>query len=340
MRVTISGLGSEFIARMAILASLIVLVAVSVPAQIEAIPKLQKTIDLPGVQGRIDHMAFDAKTGRLFVAALGNNTVEIVDVNQGKRLHSISGLHEPQGILYLRDVNRLYVANAADGIVLVFDGTTYGLIKSISLGSDADNVRFDSEHREIYVGYGSGALGILREDGSVVGDIKLDAHPESFQLETVSHRIFVNLPGSKKVAVVDRNTKAVAATWSTGAALANFPMALDEQGHRLFIVCRQPATLLVLNTDTGAVIAKLPTVGDCDDVFYDRASKRVYASGGGGSVSVFEEKGPAQFRELGRISTRKGARTSFFSSESQCLYVAARQQGSEAAAIYVFTTKP
>jgi DNA-binding beta-propeller fold protein YncE len=87
------------------------------------------------------------------VAALGNNTVEIVDVNQGKRLHSIASLHEPQGILYLPDVNRLYVAIAADGTVQVFDGTTYGPINSISLGSDADNVRFDGEHREIYVGY-------------------------------------------------------------------------------------------------------------------------------------------------------------------------------------------
>jgi DNA-binding beta-propeller fold protein YncE len=189
------------------------------------------------VQGRIDHMAFDARTDRLFVAALGDNTVQIVDVKQGKRLHSISGLHEPQGILYLPDVNRLYVANSADGTVQVFDGTTYGLIESVSLGSDADNVRFDPEHREIYIGHGSGALGVLREDGSAVGDIKLDAHPESFQLETLGHRIFVNLPGSKNVAVVDRDTKAVVTTWSTGTALANFPMVLDEQGHRLLIVC-------------------------------------------------------------------------------------------------------
>jgi hypothetical protein len=174
----------------------------------------------------------------------------------------------------------------------------------------------------------------------MVCEIKLEAHPEPFQLETMGHRIFVNLPDSKRVAVVDRHTKALVATWSTDAALANFPMALDEQGHRLFIVCRQPATLLVLSTDTGAVIASLPAVGDGDDLFYDRTSRRVYASGGAGMVLVFEEQGPAQFRELGSISTRKGARTSLLSLESHSLYVAARQQGSEAAAIYGFTTKP
>lgn len=302
--------------------------------------RLQSTIALPGVQGRIDHMTFDPQTGRLFVAALGNNTVEIVDVKQGKRVHTISGLHEPQGVLYLPDDDRLYIANGDDGTVQVFDGTTYRLLKTISLGSDADNVRFNPERKEIYVGYGSGSLAILAEDGTKVAEIRLDAHPESFQLERNSPKIFVNLPDSRKIAVVDRHTRVVIANWSTGGALANFPMALDEQNHRLFIVCRKPAELLVFNSDTGAVIAKLPAVADCDDVFYDPAAKRLYASGGEGSVSVFERQGADQYRELGKINTRKGARTSFFSSGSHSLYVAARQQGTEPAAIYVFRVEP
>ncbi len=306
----------------------------------EPLLRLQSTIALPGVRGRIDHMAFDRDTGRLFVAALGNNTIEIVDVKQGKRLHTISGLREPQGVLYVSDVNRLYVANSADGTVQVFDGTSYRLLKTVSLGDDADNVRFDPERKEIYVGYGSGALAILREDGSKVGEAKLDAHPESFQLERNGPRIFVNLPDSRKIAVVDRQTGVVIANWSTGAALANFPMALDEQDHRLFIVCRKPAELLVFNSDTGAVIAKVPAVADCDDAFYYAAAKRVYASGGGGSVSVFEQQSGDQYRELGKVATRKGARTSFFSSEFHSLYVAARQQGAEAAAIYVYSAEP
>jgi DNA-binding beta-propeller fold protein YncE len=302
--------------------------------------RLESTVTLPGVQGRIDHMSFDAESGRLFVAALGNNTVEVIDTRQGKRLHSVSGLHEPQGVLCLPDVNRLYVANGDDGTVQMFDASSYRLIKSISLGSDADNVRFDPERKEIYVGYGTGALAILREDGTKVADIRLDAHPESFQLEKNGSRIFVNLPNSRKIAVVDRKTRTVIASWSTGQALANFPMALDEQEHRLFVVCRKPAELLVLSTDTGAVIAELPAVGDCDDVFYDAASKRLYASGGEGNVSVVEQQSPDQYSELGKVSTRKGARTSFFSSASHALYVAARQQGSQPAAIYVYGIQP
>jgi DNA-binding beta-propeller fold protein YncE len=150
----------------------------------------------------------------------------------------------------------------------------------------------------------------------------------------------VNLPNSRKIAVVDRKTRTVIASWSTGQALANFPMALDEQEHRLFVVCRKPAELLVLSTDTGAVIAELPAVGDCDDVFYDTASKRLYTSGGEGNVSVVEQQSPNQYSELGKVSTRKGARTSFFSSASHALYVAARQQGSQPAAIYVYGIQP
>ncbi len=178
--------------------------------------RLEKTISLPGVQGRIDHMSFDAEAGRLFVAALGNNTVEVVDIKQGKRIHSISGLHEPQGVLCLPNINRLYVANGDDGTVQMFDASSYQLLKTISLGSDADNVRFDPERKEIYVGYGAGALAVLREDGTKVGDIKLEAHPESFQMEKNGSRIFVNLPDSRKVAVVDRKTRTVIASWRPG----------------------------------------------------------------------------------------------------------------------------
>ena len=297
---------------------------------------LESTILLPGVQGRIDHMSFDPASGRLFVAALGNNTVEVIDTKGAKRIHTISGLHEPQGVLYLADVDRLYVANGDDGTLKMFDGTSYQLLKSVSLGSDADNVRFDPEQKQIYVGYGEGALAILHEDGTEIGDIKLDAHPESFQLEKNGSRIFVNLPDSRKIAVVDRKNKAVISTWKTGQALANFPMSLDEQDHRLFIVCRKPAQLLVLNTDTGAVVTTIPTVGHCDDVFYDRTAKRLYASGGAGYVAVVEQQSPDRYRAAMTVTTRKGARTSFLSPESQMLFVAARQQDSGPAAIYVY----
>ena len=186
-------------------------------AQSTAPLRLEKTIPLPDVRGRIDHMSIDVKNQRFFMAALGNNTVEVIDVKDGKRAHTITGLHEPQGVLYLPDVNRLYVANGEDGSLRIFDGVSYAPIKTVKLGEDADNVRFDAEKKHVYVGYGgaSGALAVMNEDGTKVAEIPLDAHPESFQLEKNGPRLFVNLPKSQKVAVVDRTTTSVVTTWGT-----------------------------------------------------------------------------------------------------------------------------
>ena len=317
---------------------LIVLVALAPLAWGQAAQplRLDKTIELPDVQGRIDHLSLDLKGERLFVAALGNNTVEVIDIKGGKRAKTIVGLREPQGVRYVPDVDRLYVANGKDGSVRVFDGNSYSLLKTIDYGDDADNLRYDAEHKRIYVGYGSGALGEFDSDGNKIADIRLDAHPESFQLEKDSPRIYVNLPGSRKVAVVDREKHTVTATWGTGMAFSNYPMALDESDHRLFVVTRLPARLLVLDTNTGKIIQKLPAVGDCDDVFYDRTRKRIYASGGEGEISVIEQKDPDHYTELARIATVKGARTSFFSPELDRLFLAVRHEGSQSAAVKVF----
>lgn len=298
--------------------------------------RLEKTIDMPDVQGRIDHMSIDVKTGRLFVSALGNNTVEVIDVNAGKRVKTIQGLQEPQGVLYVADSNRLFVANDKDGSVRILDATSYGPLKTLNYGDDADNLRYDSNRKRVYVGYGDGALGEIDDQGNKVADIKLDAHPESFQLEKSSPRIYVNLPDSRKIAVVDRDKRSVIATWKTDDALANFPMALDEKDHRLFVVTRAPARLLAFDTDTGNIIQKLSAVGDSDDVFYDAARKRIYATGGEGEISVFQQNDPDHYSELGRIQTVKGARTSFYSPELDRLFLAVRRQGSQPAEIRVY----
>src|SRR6516162_1339705 len=231
--------------------------------------RLEKTIELPDVQGRIDHMSIDVKGERLFVSALGNNTLEVVDLRAGKRAKTIGQLKEPQGVLYVPETDRLYVANGDDGSVRIFDASSYAPLKTLDYGDDADNVRYDVVHKRIYVGYGSGALGEIDSDGNKVADIKLDAHPESFQLEKNSPRIYVNLPKSRKIAVVDRERHTILATWKTDMAFANFPMALDESEHRLFVVTRLPARLLVFDTESGKTIQKLLAVGDCDDVFFD-----------------------------------------------------------------------
>ena len=314
------------------------LFAALVNAQTNEPLKLEKTIQLPDVQGRIDHMSVDVKSQRLFVSALGNNTVEVIDLKAGKRANTISGLKEPQGVLYVPGSGRLYVASSKDGTVKIFDATQLKLLKTIEYSDDADNLRYDSSRERIYVGFGDGALGELDSDGKKIGEIKLDSHPESFQLEKNSARIYVNLPKSRKIAVLDREKGTVLTTWGTGMSFNNYPMALDEQNHRLFVVTRLPARLLVMDTSSGKTVQALSAVGDCDDVFYDQSRKRIYASGGEGAISVFEQQDADHYKEVGRIATVKGARTSFFSLDLSRLYLAVRRQGSSTAMIQVFET--
>ncbi len=298
--------------------------------------RLERTIPLPGVKGRIDHLAYDADHKQLFVAALGNNTVEVVDINSGKVVREIGGLAEPQGVIYQPEKKQIWIANGSDGKVRVFDAQTFQMLRSIELGDDADNIRRDPATRRIFVGYGNGGIAVFDSEGKIVSDIKVDAHPESFQLEKNGPRVFVNLPHSHKVAVIDRTRASVVASWTTDDAQSNFPMALDEANRRLFIVCRNPAVLLVLDAKSGAIVAKLPIVGDSDDVFYDQQRKRIYASGGEGAITVYRQEDANHYSKIAQLATVKGARTSLFVPELSRLFLAVRQEGANAAAIQVY----
>jgi hypothetical protein len=303
--------------------------------------KLETKIPMADVQGRIDHLSIDVKGHRLFVAALGNNSLEVIDLNAHQRVHTIPGLAEPQGIAYIPSSNLVFVANDKDGSVRSFDAATWKMLTSISYGDDADNLRRDPRNDDhIWVGYGGGALGEFDQRGAKLVDIKVGAHPESFQLEKNGWRIFVNLPGSRKIAVVDRKSRTVSSSWGTGGPLLNYAMALDERDQRLFVVTRLPARLIVLDIEQGKRVETLPAIGDCDDVFYDERRHRIYAIGGGGGISVFQQRDANHYEELGRIKTVSGARTGFFSAELDKLYVAVRKHESQSAEIRVYAPAP
>ncbi len=296
-----------------------------------------KTIALPGVEGRIDHFAYDAANNTLFVAALGNNTVEVVDVAAGKVVKSIVGLREPQGVAFLADQSLVAVANGDDGACQFFDTRAYRSIESIDFQSDADNLRYDPTDRRLYVGFGNGALGVVDATSRKrLAGIKLSGHPESFQLEASGKRIFVNVPSAGHVAVVDREKSAVVAKWPLKETADNFPMALDEKHHRLFIGCRKPPRLLVLDTETGRTINSLDIVGDTDDVFYDASTKRIYVSGGEGFVTTIAQTDANSYGLLGKVATAPGARTSFFVADSRLLFVAVPHRGNQQAELRVF----
>lgn len=293
---------------------------------------LERTILLPNVVGRIDHFSLDAAGQRLFVAALGNDTVEVVNLAEGKVDRSIKGLAEPQGIYFLAASGRLYVANGGDGAVRVFDGITFASVATIKFGGDADNLRYDAAAKRLYVGYGSGALGVIDvASNAIVADIPLKAHPESFQLAKTGARAFVNVPGAHQIAVVDREKRSVIATWPMGLAAANFPMALDEANHRLLVAFRVPARLIVFNTESGQEVAKLDLHGDCDDLFFDAARRQLYASCGEGFIDVFTQTDAEHYSLKEAIKTEGKARTCFFDGDH--IYLAVPKRGERSAEV-------
>jgi DNA-binding beta-propeller fold protein YncE len=302
--------------------------------------KLAKTISLPGVTGRFDHFALDIKGNRLFVAALGNNTLEAIDLTAAKRIRSVPGLGKPTGILFLPDLDRLFLACGDDGNVRVFDGSTLSVLKIVPGLDDADNMRFDTKAGLIYVGYGAGALAVIdAARAETVGHFKLAGHPESFQLERNGSRIFVNVPDAQHIAVVDRGVGVVTATWPMADLKANFPMALDEAGHRLFVGCRDPARLVVFDTAAGKRVSDIGISGDIDDLFYDAARRRLYASCGEGFIDIVAEKDNARYERIERVPTSPGARTAYFSPELRELYVAVPEREGRKAEIRVYALK-
>lgn len=299
--------------------------------------KLVQTIPLSGVKGRFDHFAIDTKGQRLFVAALGNNTLELVDLAAGKRLKSIAGMSKPTGVLYLPEANQILVANGDDGTIKTLSGTDHKVLHNLPDLADADNLRFDPQTKLAWLGYGEGGLGIIDPSAArLVGTVKLPAHPESFQLEKQGARIFVNVPDAKQVAVIDRVQRAVTHTWPMETFKANFPMALDEPNHRLLIGCRQPARLVVLDTAAGKSVADVAISGDIDDLFYDAARKRLYLSCGEGFLDTIEQITPDTYQRISRLPTAAGARTCFFSPDLDRLYLAVPDRGNQKAEIRVF----
>ena len=323
-----------------VLLMVVAVMTIDVQAQESSALRMAQTISLPNVEGRIDHMAVDAKGRRLFIAALGNNSVEILDLNTGTHLKRVSGLHEPQGVGFSSEFNKIFIANGKTGVCDMLDGSSFELLKSVKFPDDADNIRYDAKGERVYVGYGDGGLGIIdARNGNHIGDIRLDAHPESFQLEQSGPRIFVNLPDSKKIALVNRETRTVITTWATGA-LANFPTALDEIHHRLFVGFRKPAKVSVFDTDSGKVIANLESAGDADDIFYDNSRGRIYIAGGEGFLDIFQQLNPDDYQPMTKIPTAAGARTALFVPEFNRLYLAVPHRGSQRAEVRVYSAQP
>lgn len=296
----------------------------------------KQNIFLPAVEGRIDHMDVNLKQQMLYVAALGNNSLEIVDLKTGKRIHSIQTLDEPQGVAYISQTNEIFVANGGNGNCYFFNANSFDKLASDSLGSDADDVRYDSSDKKIYVGYGDGGIAVIDAmNHQKIAEIPLAAHPEGFQLDKALNKLFVNVPDAGLTVVIDLKTRKIIGKWKANYN-ANFPMAIDLSHHILFIGYRHPNKLVAIDANTGKIISETELVADVDDLFFDEHTRKIYASGGGGFINIFSFEN-LQLKKIANVETRSGARTSFLIASLKMFIVAERAGAGRKAELNVYS---
>lgn len=295
--------------------------------------ELERKIALGKIGGRIDHFAIDHVGHRLFLAELGNDTVSVIDIPSGAVTHRIPGLDEPQGVAYVPETASIFVANGGDGSVRVFRGDDFTPSGKIDLGDDADNLRVDAANHLVFVGYGAGALAAIDvRTLAKKSEVRLKAHPEAFQLDPSGARVFINVPGAREIAVIDRGAARQVAAWSVPDTNSNFPMALHPG--LVLAVFRSPARLVALDASDGSVKSNVQTCRDADDVFVDEKRQQVYVSCGEGLVDVFKLVLP--LARIGQVKTAAGARTALYDPEMDRLFVALRAASREPAAVWVF----
>jgi DNA-binding beta-propeller fold protein YncE len=305
-------------------------------AALSAPLELESKILLGNVSGRIDHLAIDGARQRLYVAELGNDSVGVVDLREHKLFRTLTGLKEPQGIGYVSSTDTLYVANAGDGSVRLFQGPDLIPVGEISLGRDADNIRVEEGAHRLYVGYGEGALAVIDTDSRrKIAEIALKDHPESFRIDPSSRHIFVNVPDAHEIAVIDRGANRQIGTWPMSDLRSNYPLIWDEATQRVIAVFRHPAKLGVFRALDGQLLTSVATCGDADDAFLDAKRSRIYVICGEGVIDVLAAAGLGYSRSA-QIPTSTGSRTGLYDASIDRLMLAVRSSGRTHAAVWVF----
>ncbi len=322
--------------------TLLALLALVGPAAAEpATLQLIQIIPLKGAPGRLDHVAIDRTHSRLFVANLSNNSLDIVDLKAGKLIKQVPDQNKIQGIAYAPDLDRIYVGNGIGGECNVFDGKDYKLLKSIKFPG-ADNVRYLASRHLVYVGHAEKSLSAIdARTYEIKAQIPLPGRPEGFQLESKRPRLYMNTVDPTSLVVVDTDRNEVLHRYPVKLSDRAYPMAMDEANHRIFLGCRNKPSIVVMDSETGKEVTSVPIPEDIDDLFYDARNKRLYASCGVGSLAVVCQRDADHYEPLETIATVKLARTCFFDSVGERLYLLVpRQEGEEGPTIRVYQPRP
>jgi DNA-binding beta-propeller fold protein YncE len=306
-------------------------------------------IPVPNMTGTWDHLTVDLATDRLFASAQEDNQVRVFDLVARKPLYTITGgFARPQGLYYVSGTDSLAVTNGKDGSLRSFNGKTYEPIKIVPLSLGADMMDMDPKTKYLYVDHGGvdsdrgpGALAIVdSKTWEKVGEVSTEYRPAALEMEKHGNRLFVLVPGLSQVAVVDRTNNQIFARFQLAAPAQPIALALDEPGHRAFVVNRRPSSFNVLDIDTGRPIATMDTIDGVESMYFDAKLHRLYLTALDGYVQVIQQVDVNHYKTIARFFTGHHAGTSQYVSNLNLLCVAVPPVEGQAAEIWLFQPKP
>lgn len=298
--------------------------------------KLIATTPMPGFTGDFNHFGLDLKGNRLFLASEDQKTVEVFNLRTGERIHSIKGFGQPLTMVYLAESDRLVVTDRGDtDAVELVDCKEYKIISALKLGEGVDHSAYNPRNKYLYVENGGGPGAKLHELSIIdtksferVGEIAgLPGNSnEGMVIDHQGKKLYLNLTGTDEIGVVDLSTRQLIDRWPLPDAHVAHAIALDEPHHRLFTATRKPSQFIVLNIDTGKVVAILPCVDVNSDMWLDVARKRIYVTGSE-TASVFEQRDADHYKHIAEVPTAYRAKSSIFVPALKRLYVADSGKG-------------
>jgi DNA-binding beta-propeller fold protein YncE len=309
--------------------------------QSQASVRLIKSVDLAGYTGDFDHFAVDYDRNRLLLAAEDHGTIEVFDLKTSAHLRTVGGFGNPHSILARKGVPTVFITDSERQMSTIRNADTLTKEKTVVLTPGADTAKYDAKSNTLYVVTGGKDVDMKTANLEAVnpdtGDRKAmltfpDNHVEAMAFVEGDPRLFINLTQTNKLAVVDRTTMKVLTVWPVPAAQQNAMVAFDQAQHRLYVVCRQPGMVVVMNSDTGSIVGTQPAPLRADEVQYDSNSHRLYVPGGEGYMGIYDTSDPDHLKIVEKVTTEPGAKTGILIPGIHRLFLAVSPGDSKAMA--------
>lgn len=292
--------------------------------------KIANKFQLTG-DGNWDYLTSDDSTGRLYISH--GMIVQAIDSKTGKLIGTIKGLNGVHGIALAKDLDKGFISSGRDSSVTVFDLKTLATITKINVtGKNPDAILYEPGSQKVFVynGKTSNATVIDAKTNTVCGTIPLDGKPE-FSVYDGKGNVFVNIEDKSEISMINAKTLKVEKTWSVKPGIEPSGLAIDTANHILFSVCDNKL-MIILDAESGKVIATLLIGENVDGVAFDPILKRAYSSNGDGTLTVVQEESKSKFSVLCIVKTQKGARTITIDNKTQHIFLPTADFGETPAA--------